>query len=271
MSAGSKAVAAGRSRRVQRPGHGGAGRCGRAGDAGGAPVQPAGACWRKRCTGTCWRCIGVLSTGCVPPARSPLSGSTVGLWITVCLMPTVCCSGILCTIAMRGPSAWPSRCGRRCPPRRCMRSPDFSYAPFNTLYQLVAARGSVAMASARQAMLIPDLMGYWLTGVAGTELTNASTTQLLDASSRTWSTGRPAARRGSRPVPAAATTGLADRRPVARGAGGDRFARAGSGDGGCLDERHRRWSRCRPRRGSASRTSAPEHGRWSVWSSSGRC
>lgn len=43
------------------------------------------------------------------------------------------------------------------------------------------------MAAARQALLIPDLMGYWLTGVMGTEVTNASTTQLLDASSRTWS------------------------------------------------------------------------------------
>ncbi|MEY9859661.1 rhamnulokinase [Catenulispora sp. GAS73] len=61
------------------------------------------------------------------------------------------------------------------------------YAPFNTLYQLIAAQGSAASAAARQALLIPDLMGYWLTGVAGTELTNASTTQLLDAAGRTWS------------------------------------------------------------------------------------
>nr|WP_329956343.1 rhamnulokinase family protein [Catenulispora pinistramenti] len=61
------------------------------------------------------------------------------------------------------------------------------YVPFNTLYQLVAARGSQALGTARQALLIPDLMGYWLTGVAGTEVTNASTTQLLDAVSRTWS------------------------------------------------------------------------------------
>jgi rhamnulokinase len=60
------------------------------------------------------------------------------------------------------------------------------YAPFNTLYQLVAARESAALGAARQALLIPDLMGYWLTGVAGTEVTNASTTQLLDASDRTW-------------------------------------------------------------------------------------
>jgi rhamnulokinase len=62
------------------------------------------------------------------------------------------------------------------------------YAPFNTLYQLVAARGSASLAAARQALLIPDLLGYWLTGVAGTEVTNASTTQLLDAVTRTWST-----------------------------------------------------------------------------------
>ena len=61
------------------------------------------------------------------------------------------------------------------------------HAPFNTLYQLIAAQGTGALAAARQALLIPDLMAYWLTGIAGTEVTNASTTQLLDASSRTWS------------------------------------------------------------------------------------
>lgn len=61
------------------------------------------------------------------------------------------------------------------------------HAPFNTLYQLIAARGTGALAAAHQALLIPDLMAYWLTGIAGTEVTNASTTQLLDASSRTWS------------------------------------------------------------------------------------
>ena len=36
--------------------------------------------------------------------------------------------------------------------------------------------------------MIPDLISYWLTGAAGAELTNASTTQLLDARTRTWAT-----------------------------------------------------------------------------------
>ncbi|WP_443064177.1 rhamnulokinase [Streptomyces sp. NBC_00566] len=61
------------------------------------------------------------------------------------------------------------------------------YAPFNTLYQLVAARNSAQLHFARQVLLIPDLLTYWLTGTRGTELTNASTTQLIDPGTRTWS------------------------------------------------------------------------------------
>ncbi|MEU6776825.1 rhamnulokinase family protein [Streptomyces sp. NPDC046759] len=61
------------------------------------------------------------------------------------------------------------------------------YAPFNTLYQLVAARSSVQLAQAERVLLIPDLVSYWLTGTQGTELTNASTTQLVDPRTRTWS------------------------------------------------------------------------------------
>ncbi|MGP4045769.1 rhamnulokinase [Streptomyces sp. 2A115] len=61
------------------------------------------------------------------------------------------------------------------------------YAPFNTLYQLVAARSSAQLAHASRLLLIPDLLTYWLTGEAGTELTNASTTQLIDPRTRDWS------------------------------------------------------------------------------------
>ncbi|MFF7187244.1 rhamnulokinase family protein [Streptomyces sp. NPDC008222] len=63
------------------------------------------------------------------------------------------------------------------------------YAPFNTLYQLMAARSSAEFARARRLLLIPDLLGYWLTGEQGTELTNASTTQLLDPRTGDWSYG----------------------------------------------------------------------------------
>jgi rhamnulokinase len=57
--------------------------------------------------------------------------------------------------------------------------------PFNTLFQLVAAASTLP--NAERLLLIPDLISYWLTGVAGTEVTNASTTQLLDVRTREWS------------------------------------------------------------------------------------
>ncbi len=60
------------------------------------------------------------------------------------------------------------------------------FLPFNTLYQLAAERASAAFGAARTVLLIPDLIGYWLSGVRLTELTNASTTGLLDVHRRTW-------------------------------------------------------------------------------------
>jgi rhamnulokinase len=63
------------------------------------------------------------------------------------------------------------------------------YAPFNTLYQLTAAASSAQLGHARRLLLIPDLLSYWLTGEQGTELTNASTTQLVDPRTRDWSYG----------------------------------------------------------------------------------
>lgn len=60
--------------------------------------------------------------------------------------------------------------------------------PINTIYQLAAAAGSAALSAATTLLLIPDLVAYWLTGNAGAEVTNASTTQLLDVRTRTWET-----------------------------------------------------------------------------------
>ncbi len=60
------------------------------------------------------------------------------------------------------------------------------FLPFNTIYQLAAARGTAAFSGARTMLLIPDLIGYWLSGVQVSELTNASTTGLLDVHRRSW-------------------------------------------------------------------------------------
>ncbi|MBT2503557.1 rhamnulokinase family protein [Curtobacterium sp. ISL-83] len=57
------------------------------------------------------------------------------------------------------------------------------HLPFNTLFQF-AADPSVALAD--RALLIPDLLGYWLTGVVAAERTNASTTGVLSPTTRGW-------------------------------------------------------------------------------------
>ncbi|WP_221215881.1 rhamnulokinase [Amycolatopsis bartoniae] len=59
------------------------------------------------------------------------------------------------------------------------------FLPFNTVFQLAA---DSRLRWADSVLLVPDLLSYWLTGVAGTELTNASTTALLDPRTGRWST-----------------------------------------------------------------------------------
>src|SRR4029453_10224820 len=61
---------------------------------------------------------------------------------------------------------------------------------FNTLYQLYAACQSTpaVIAAARAFGAIPDLLNCWLTGELRAEFTMATTTQFVDAKSRTWAT-----------------------------------------------------------------------------------
>lgn len=68
------------------------------------------------------------------------------------------------------------------------RRTGLQFLPFNTVYQLVAAADDPQLAAAEQLLLIPDLLAYWLTGECGAEITNASTTQLLDVRARAWAT-----------------------------------------------------------------------------------
>src|SRR5215210_2865393 len=61
------------------------------------------------------------------------------------------------------------------------------FLPINTLYQLLAMRGSPLLEAAETMLLIPDLMNYWLAGEKACEYTNATTTQLLDLETGEWS------------------------------------------------------------------------------------
>ncbi len=59
---------------------------------------------------------------------------------------------------------------------------------FNTLYQLYRCKreGDVALQNAETMLLMPDLLGYFLTGAIGSEYTIATTTQLYNPTTKDW-------------------------------------------------------------------------------------
>jgi rhamnulokinase len=69
------------------------------------------------------------------------------------------------------------------------RVTGLQHLPFNTVFQLAAARDTPQLAAAERMLLVPDLLAHWLTGAVGAEVTNASTTGLLDATTREWAWG----------------------------------------------------------------------------------
>jgi rhamnulokinase len=66
------------------------------------------------------------------------------------------------------------------------RRNGLQHLPFTTLYQLVAEQDGPLLAAARSLLLVPDLVGYWLSGHLGAEATNVSTTGLADVRTGRW-------------------------------------------------------------------------------------
>ncbi|MEO6116970.1 MAG: rhamnulokinase family protein [Pseudolysinimonas sp.] len=60
------------------------------------------------------------------------------------------------------------------------------HLPFNTLFQLTKDRMAGTLELADSFLLLPDLLGYWLTGRSVAERTNASTTGLLGVETGEW-------------------------------------------------------------------------------------
>jgi rhamnulokinase len=72
------------------------------------------------------------------------------------------------------------------PKEEIYQTTGIQFLPINTLYQLLAMRGSPLLEATETMLLIPDLMNYWLTGEKACEYTNATTTQLLDLEEGGW-------------------------------------------------------------------------------------
>lgn len=57
---------------------------------------------------------------------------------------------------------------------------------FNTAYQLYAARLTAALHESSTFLMLPDLLNYVLSGVISNDITNASTTQLINVHTQEW-------------------------------------------------------------------------------------
>jgi rhamnulokinase len=62
------------------------------------------------------------------------------------------------------------------------------FQPFNSLYQLAVDQADGVIDERTEMLMIPDLLGFWLTGAKVAERTNASTTGLLDVIGGGWNT-----------------------------------------------------------------------------------
>ena len=79
----------------------------------------------------------------------------------------------------------PARVHAAVPAAELYAATGIQQLPFNTIYQLAA---TPTLPHAATMLLIPDLLAYWLTGVPGAEITNASTTSLLEVRAQAWAT-----------------------------------------------------------------------------------
>ena len=77
------------------------------------------------------------------------------------------------------------------PREEIFRETGIQFMQLNSLYQLHAMKlaGSPALQVATKLLFMPDLLNYWLTGIAKAELTIASTSQFYNPVWKQWSTG----------------------------------------------------------------------------------
>jgi sugar (pentulose or hexulose) kinase len=76
----------------------------------------------------------------------------------------------------------------RVPLERIFEATGIQFMPFNTLFQLAAQKlaGSTALDAAVTILWIPDLFNYLFTGIAKTEFSIASTSQMYDPRRKEW-------------------------------------------------------------------------------------
>ncbi len=176
-----------RPRRRERPrGRGPARRRARGARRGPPLRQPAGAAARRRALEPAQPLQRRRSTASRAPASCAGSASARGASTTRCWTPRTACSGLPFHYRDHRTDGMVARAHARVSRDELYATCGIQTMPINTVFQLLADEGSAALAAAERIALVPDLFNLWLTGELANEVTNASTTGLLDARSGTW-------------------------------------------------------------------------------------
>jgi rhamnulokinase len=69
---------------------------------------------------------------------------------------------------------------------RIYSTTGIQFLPFNTIYQLFASRNLPEYKAAAKFLMLPDLINFLFTQKLSTEVTNASSTQVLNTRTRSW-------------------------------------------------------------------------------------
>src|SRR5881392_2724889 len=74
------------------------------------------------------------------------------------------------------------------PRANIFRQTGIQFMRFNTLFQLLALQRdrSPLLDAASTLLFVPDLFHYFLTGIKANEVTDASTSQMLDPETKKW-------------------------------------------------------------------------------------
>ena len=109
-----------------------------------------------------------------------------GASTTRCSTASTACSGCRSTTATTAPTAWSPARTRACSRDELYATCGIQTMPINTVFQLLADEGTAGAGGGRAHRARARPLNLWLTGELANEITNASTTGLLDARSGTW-------------------------------------------------------------------------------------
>lgn len=118
----------------------------------------------------------------------PLWALTPGLWTLSCWIETGTPGGTPWPTGTAAPGAWTRLVEEQIPFQELYRRTGIQKQEFNTIYQIMAVKQQEPqlLERAQRLLMVPEYLTYRLTGKMENEYTNATTTGLVNARTKTW-------------------------------------------------------------------------------------